>query len=387
MLERNENKVFIVGNNKGRIDSVISNLHGVDPENIEVIDIDQLLAIDEFKRNIVIVTEQLSEIEGIKLGDKFAEIEDVVVVDLRDNFAGLPIYDETIYLPEITAEHGQKIVHRQWDELKHTSDINKFEKFKHQEVKVRKYEKVHYEEIEQELDQLKVKVEEHDGIVADLNRQIAGLNEELDRKAEEVRSKSRHIEKLEARIQQKDEETARERRKLKDEIREYQEREEKHKRIINEASKKYDLVGFGGGHNLEERKRKLVREAREQGRKVVGIVGNGKYFVEKAIEGNEDFVVVQEPEKADFWIIVTTPDKDSVEQFKELIMGKPLSKSLKVMTLWNDGYPFTPESLAESDFDLVIPYHSEFFQLDWLDERPGANWKIELNNLLERELS
>lgn len=54
---------------------------------------------------------------------------------MHNNFTGLPVDNKVIFLPEITYDHAEKIAQKVWDELKVTSDINKFARFKDKQVK------------------------------------------------------------------------------------------------------------------------------------------------------------------------------------------------------------------------------------------------------------
>lgn len=375
------NQVYIVGDNVNRVNAVKDNMTQFDPENITHIKVTELLN-KSFNHNVIIITEELKELECLKISDKFLNDETNIIIDLHDNFSGLPIYNKVIFLPEITFDHADKIAKKVWHELRVTSDINKFAKFKDQEVKVRKYDKVRYKEVEQELDDLRNKVSDYENTIIDLKEMLEDVNLQLDDKIDEVQFKEKEIKELQNINKDQVLEHEKEIIRLKREVEELQDREERYRKMLDEVSKKYDLVGFVNTYRFEDRKRKLVREAKEQGKKVLGIVGKGKKFILNNIEESEKYVAIEEPEKADYWVIVTTPDKESVELFKELVISKPLKKSIKIMTLWNDSYPFTAESLVESNLDLIIPYYEDAHKLEWLGEENYSNWKLELNNLI-----
>lgn len=369
--------IYLVGENESRLRLVEDGL--LHPDNIKQVSADALLAVARFQNDIVIVVDELREIEALKLSDRLANEQGVRVIDLRNNFVGLPVYARVLYFPEITQEIGRKILNGAWDELKATSDINKFALFKNEEVKTRKYDKVHYQDIEEELEDLRSKVVLYENTIADLKGVLQKANDDLDAKVDLIREKETELSRL------KENEAAfqAERARLQETIRACEEREAEQKRIIEEISRKYDLVGFIENYRFEDRKRSLIREAKLKGKKIVGVVGTGESFIIKALKDCEDFIAVTSPDKADAWIVTTTPDPDAVQQFKEQVRAKPARKTIKVMTLWNESYPFTPESLVESSLDLVIPYDKEFFKQDWLGETMNISWRRELINLIQ----
>lgn len=377
------NHIFIVSDNINRVNAIRKTLEEfINLENIIHIGSKEFLT-RSFNYNVIIIAEQLQELEAIRVSDMFVNDETNVIIDLYDNFPGLPLYDKVIYLPEITYDHAGKIVQKNWDELTITSNINKFARFKDKEVKTRKFDHVRFEEVEQEIEALRTQISEYEDTILDLKKIIEDTNTELDKKIDELQAKEVEIRKLNDIIKNQQAEHERDTIRLKNTIEDLQDREERYKRMLDEVSKKYDLVGFVSSYKFKDRKRRMIREAKEQGKKIVGIVGKGKKFILNSIEQSERFLPVIEPEQADYWIIVTTPDKQAVELFKELVMSKPLNKSLKIMTLWNDGYPFTPESLVESDLDLIIPYYKDAHKLEWLGESADTNWRLELNNLVK----
>lgn len=364
-----------------RINSIIQNMRQVSEDNIAHIGVQEFLGRN-FSHNIIIITEELKELESLRISDKFINDETNTIIDLFDNFSGLPIYNKVLFLPEITYEHADKIAKRVWNELRVTSDINKFSRFKDREVKTRKFDMLRYEEVEQEIDDLRNKINNYEKNILELKGMIDNLNLELDQKIDDIQDKEKEINKLNDLLRSEKMEYENEIIKLKRDIEDLQDREERYKKMLDEVSKKYDLVGFMGNYKVEDRKRRLIREAKENGKMVLGVIGKGKKFILNNIEENEKFIAVEEPERADYWIIVTTPDKESVELFKELVMSKPLNKSIKIMTLWNDKYPFTAESLVESNLDLVIPYYGDAHKLEWTGGNNYSNWKLELNSLI-----
>lgn len=374
-------QIYVVGDNINRVSAAIKHMTQFNPENITHISVDEFLN-KNFRNNIIIITQELKELECLKISDKFTDDETNVIIDLHDNFTGLPIHPKVIYLPEITFDYADKIAQKRWDELTITSNINKFVRFKDREVKVRKFDKVRYDEVEEELDDLRNKIGEYEDTILDLKKMLEEANSQLDEKIDEIQMKEKELKKIEEAAKAQIAEYEKEIAKLRSEVEELQEREIGYRKMLDEASRKYDLVGFMSSYKVEDRKRKLIREAKEQGKKIIGVVGKGKRFIINNIEHNENYVAVEDPEKADYWIIVTTPDKDSVELFKELVAGKPVRKSIRIMTLWNDSYPFTAESLVDTSLDLVIPYCGEFHKHEWLGVPHYSNWRLELNNLI-----
>lgn len=380
-----DNQIYLVGSNISRVNLVKSSMSQFSPENFTHIQVEELLERD-FRNNIIIIVEELGELVALKISDRFTDDDTNLIIDLHNNFTGLPVDNKVIFLPEITYDHAEKIAKKIWDELQVTSDINKFARFKDKQVKSRKFNKVRYEEVEQELEDLRNTKSEYEDTILELKQMLEDANAQLDEKIDELQAKNKEIKRLtdedRSQISEHEKEVARLKRKISDlEI-----GEENYKKMLDEVSKKYDLVGFMSSYKFEDRKRRLIREAKEQGKKILGIVGNGKTFILNNIEENDSYVPIEDPDKADYWIIVTTPDKNSVELFKELIMSKPLNKSIKIMTLWNNGYPFTPESLVDSNLDLIIPYYEDAHKLEWLGEPSYSNWKLELNSLVNYAL-
>ena len=380
-----DNQVYLVGSNTSRVNLVKSSMSQFSPENFTHIQVEELLE-RSFRNNIIIIVEELGELITLKISDKFTDDDTNLIIDMHNNFTGLPVDNKVIFLPEITYDHAEKIAQKVWDELKVTSDINKFARFKDKQVKSRKFDKIRYEEVEQELEDLRNAKSEYEETILELKGMLEDANNQLDEKIDEIQAKNREIKELTDEERSQVSEYEREIKRLKRKINDLEIGEEKYKKMLDEVSKKYDLVSFMSSYKFEDRKRRLIREAKEKGKKILGIVGNGKTFILNNIEDNDNYVPIEDPDDADYWIIVTTPDKDSVELFKELIMSKPLNKSIKVMTLWNSGYPFTPESLVDSNLDLVIPYYEDGHKLEWLGEPSYANWKLELNSLVNYAL-
>lgn len=238
------NQIYIVGDNINRVNAIRSTLEQfINPENIAQIDSKDFLR-RHFEHNIIIIAEQLQELESLKISDTFINDDTNIVIDLYDNFTRLPLYEKVIYLPEITYEHAAKIVQKAWDELITTSNINKFSHFKKREVKTRKFDHVRFEEVEQEIEALRAKIEEYENTILDLKRIIEETNMELDKKIDELQAKDVEMQKLRDLNRNQQAEHEKEIMKLRKSIEDLQDREERYKRMLDEMSKKYDLVGF-----------------------------------------------------------------------------------------------------------------------------------------------
>ena len=190
-------------------------------------------------------------------------------------------------------------------------------------------------------------------------------------KVDEIKGKEEEIQKLNNNIQEIE-------TKHKDNVNSlidvYESKIGEYKEMLKNSSTSIDVVGEVSSNDL------MVKRARLEGKKIIGVTGNTRKFIMSKIKEIENCVILEEPSEADLWIYVITFSKQSIEKFKQNIQGK--DNVIVVLNLWNRDFIFKPEVSLGHKVDLVIEYSTYNLINTWTGNE--EKWEVELNNLIRQ---